>query len=108
MVAPFPNDVDPGDGRLILATIRSHDQFNTSIYSNDDRYRGLKGLRTIIFMNEQDMQDRALDEWELVDITTTPATERPERCTATAPFALRSRPATPGLRARAKRPLRDR
>ena len=31
----------------MLATIRSHDQFNTTIYSNDDRYRGLKGLRTV-------------------------------------------------------------
>jgi hypothetical protein len=39
-LAPLPDDVDPGKGRLMLATIRSHDQFNTTIYSNDDRYRG--------------------------------------------------------------------
>jgi anaerobic selenocysteine-containing dehydrogenase len=32
-LAPLPDDVDPGEGRLMLATIRSHDQFNTSIYS---------------------------------------------------------------------------
>ena len=56
-VAPLPTDVNPGEGRLLLATIRSHDQFNTTIYSNDDRYRGLKGLRTVVFMNEKDMQD---------------------------------------------------
>jgi anaerobic selenocysteine-containing dehydrogenase len=55
-LAPLPDDVDPGDGRLMLTTVRSHDQFNTTIYSNDDRYRGLKGLRTVVLMNEKDMR----------------------------------------------------
>jgi molybdopterin-dependent oxidoreductase alpha subunit len=68
-LAPLPDDVDPGEGRLVLATIRAHDQFNTTIYSNDDRYRGLKGLRTVVFMNEDDMRDRGLDEFDLIDIT---------------------------------------
>jgi anaerobic selenocysteine-containing dehydrogenase len=68
-LAPLPDDVEPGEGRLVLTTIRSHDQFNTTIYSNDDRYRGLKGLRTVVFMNEEDMRDRGLDEFELIDIT---------------------------------------
>jgi molybdopterin-dependent oxidoreductase alpha subunit len=67
--AALPDDVDPGEGRLVLATVRSHDQFNTTIYSNDDRYRGLKGLRTVVFMNDDDMRDRGLDEFDLVDIT---------------------------------------
>jgi molybdopterin-dependent oxidoreductase alpha subunit len=67
--APLPDDVDPGEGRLTLATVRSHDQFNTTIYSNDDRYRGLKGLRTVLFMNEEDMRERGLDEGGLIDIT---------------------------------------
>ena len=67
-LAELPEDVDPGPGRLTLATIRSHDQFNTSIYSNNDRYRGLKGLRTVIFMNENDMRDRELDEFDLIDV----------------------------------------
>jgi len=53
----------------MLATIRSHDQFNTTIYSNNDRYRGLKGLRTVVFMNEDDMRDRGLDEFSLIDVT---------------------------------------
>jgi molybdopterin-dependent oxidoreductase alpha subunit len=66
--APLPGDVDPGKGRLMLATIRSHDQFNTTIYSNDDRYRGLKGLRTVIFMNEDDMRDRGLGQFDPVDV----------------------------------------
>jgi molybdopterin-dependent oxidoreductase alpha subunit len=68
-LAALPDDVDPGEGRLVLATIRSHDQFNTTIYSNDDRYRGLKGLRTVVFMNEDDMRDRGLDEFDLIDVT---------------------------------------
>jgi anaerobic selenocysteine-containing dehydrogenase len=68
-LAPLPEDVDPGNGRLILTTIRSHDQFNTTIYSNDDRYRGLKGLRTVIFMNEDDMRERGIDEFDLIDVT---------------------------------------
>jgi anaerobic selenocysteine-containing dehydrogenase len=67
--APLPADGSPGEGRLLLTTIRSHDQFNTSIYSNDDRYRGLKGLRTVVFMNQDDMKERALEEFDLVDIT---------------------------------------
>lgn len=68
-VAPLPDDVDPGVGRLMLTTIRSHDQFNTTIYSNDDRYRGLQGLRTIVFMSERDMAERGLAEFDLVDVT---------------------------------------
>jgi anaerobic selenocysteine-containing dehydrogenase len=66
--APLPDAV-PADGCLTLSTMRSHDQFNTSIYSNDDRYRGLENLRTVAFMNESDMRDRRLAEFDLVDIT---------------------------------------
>jgi anaerobic selenocysteine-containing dehydrogenase len=68
-VAPRPDNVDPGEGRLMLAPVRSHDQFNTTIYSNDDRYRGLKGLPTVVFMNDNDMRDRGLEEFGLIDIT---------------------------------------
>jgi molybdopterin-dependent oxidoreductase alpha subunit len=68
-MAPLPGGIDPGEGRLLLATIRSHDQFNTTIYSNNDRYRGLKGLRTVVYMNNDDMRDRGLQEFDLVDIT---------------------------------------
>jgi anaerobic selenocysteine-containing dehydrogenase len=70
-LAPLAAGTDPGPGRLLLATVRSHDQFNTTIYSNDDRYRGLKGLRTVVFMNEADMRDRGLGEFDLIDITST-------------------------------------
>jgi molybdopterin-dependent oxidoreductase alpha subunit len=57
------------DGRLTLATVRSHDQWNTTIYSNDDRYRGLWNLRTVLFMNGEDMSARGIAHLDLVDIT---------------------------------------
>ena len=57
------------EGRLMLATVRSHDQWNTTIYSNDDRYRGLRNLRTVVFMNREDMRDRGIEDLGLVDIT---------------------------------------
>jgi molybdopterin-dependent oxidoreductase alpha subunit len=66
--APMP-DVVPPPGRLTLSTVRSHDQWNTTIYSDNDRYRGLKNLRTALFMNVEDMRERGLDEFDLIDIT---------------------------------------
>jgi anaerobic selenocysteine-containing dehydrogenase len=53
----------------MLSTMRSHDQFNTTIYSNDDRYRGVSNLRTLLFMNEADMIRRGLAEFDRIDIT---------------------------------------
>ena len=66
---PIPDDTNPGEARILLTTVRSHDQFNTTIYSNNDRYRGLRGLRTVIFMNDADMRERDLDEFDLIDVT---------------------------------------
>lgn len=54
--------------QLRLMTIRSHDQYNTTIYGLDDRYRGVKEGRKIIFMNPADMAERKLREGEWVDI----------------------------------------
>lgn len=68
--APLPQ-VEPGPGRLLLQTMRSHDQWNTTIYSNNDRYRGVKNIRTLVFMNPEDMRERGIDEGQLVDITAT-------------------------------------
>ncbi|HZP15968.1 MAG TPA: molybdopterin dinucleotide binding domain-containing protein, partial [Nocardioides sp.] len=65
-------DVIPADkDTLVLQTMRSHDQWNTTIYSNNDRYRGVKNLRELIFMNAADMSDRGLGQGDLVDITST-------------------------------------
>ncbi|MFE3101613.1 FdhF/YdeP family oxidoreductase [Nocardia tengchongensis] len=60
---------DRGPGTLTLATMRSHDQWNTTIYSDNDRYRGIENLRTLVFMNAEDMADRRLREFDEVDIT---------------------------------------
>jgi molybdopterin-dependent oxidoreductase alpha subunit len=66
--AALPTDA-LDEGRLMLATMRSHDQWNTTIYSNDDRYRGLRNLRTVAFMNADDMRERGIEDLDLVDIT---------------------------------------
>ncbi|WP_326570765.1 FdhF/YdeP family oxidoreductase [Actinacidiphila glaucinigra] len=68
--APLP-DVVPPDGMLALQTMRSHDQWNTTIYSDDDRYRGVKNLRTLVLMNPADMRARDIEPGTLVDITAT-------------------------------------
>jgi molybdopterin-dependent oxidoreductase alpha subunit len=66
--SPLPDAVPP-TGRLMLSTMRSHDQWNTTIYSDNDRYRGVKNLRTLLFMNEADMVERGIGEFDLIDIT---------------------------------------
>ena len=62
-------DVVPKKGFLKLMTMRSHDQFNTTIYANNDRYRGVKNIRTILFMNKQDMEERGIEHLGFIDIT---------------------------------------
>lgn len=70
----FPNDIGkarftinslPDDeleaDELRMMTIRSHDQFNTTIYGMDDRYRGVFGIRTVVFMNKEDISDFQID-----------------------------------------------
>ncbi|MGP4113307.1 FdhF/YdeP family oxidoreductase [Streptomyces sp. 4N509B] len=66
--AALPDAAVP-EGMLRLGTVRSHDQWNTTIYSDDDRYRGVKGLRTLVFMNAADMRERGLAARDLVTIT---------------------------------------
>lgn len=55
-------------GRLILQTIRSHDQFNTTIYGKDDRYRGVRGGRQVVFVNSDDLVDLGLVDGDIVDL----------------------------------------
>jgi molybdopterin-dependent oxidoreductase alpha subunit len=56
-------------GQLILMTVRSHDQFNTTIYDYNDRYRGIHNERRVLFMNKQDIAERGLKAKDLIDIT---------------------------------------
>lgn len=55
---------------LTLQTLRSHDQYNTTIYGMDDRYRGVYGERNVIFMNADDINKQALKSGDYVKITT--------------------------------------
>ncbi|PTE11231.1 FdhF/YdeP family oxidoreductase [Mesorhizobium helmanticense] len=62
----------PQDGLdvLWLTTVRSHDQYNTTIYSMSDRYRGVFGQRDVVFLNEQEMERRGLQADDRVDLIT--------------------------------------
>ena len=60
---------DPGE-ILQLATLRSNDQFNTTIYGYSDRFRGVNGTRHVVFMNKMDIERRGLRDGDAVDLTT--------------------------------------
>jgi formate dehydrogenase major subunit len=57
-------------GHLLLQTLRSHDQYNTTIYGLSDRYRGIEGGRKVIFLNPDDIKSRGFTDGQLVDIET--------------------------------------
>lgn len=85
----------PENHSYIMMTIRSHDQFNTTIYGNDDRYRGVFGGRNVVFMNEKDIQKEGLKKADQVMLYNNYGVERkvsgfivvpydiPEGCVAT-------------------------
>ena len=60
---------DLGPDRFILMTIRSHDQFNTTVYGLHDRYRGVHGGRRVLFINRDDAAERGWKAGMRVDIT---------------------------------------
>lgn len=55
-------------GRLLLQTVRSHDQYNTTIYGLDDRYRGVKAGRRVVFVNPDDLAELGLADGAMVDL----------------------------------------
>jgi molybdopterin-dependent oxidoreductase alpha subunit len=55
-------------GHLLLQTLRSHDQFNTTVYGLDDRYRGVHGGRRVVFVSGGDLAERGLRDGDLVDL----------------------------------------
>lgn len=94
IATPVITDMEEDD--LMMMTIRSHDQFNTTIYGLNDRYRGIYNERRVILMNQADMNKRNLKQGDVVDLFNYfGGTERvaykfivvaypiPERCTAT-------------------------
>lgn len=52
----------------LMMTIRTHDQYNTTIYGMDDRYRGIYGERRVVLMNQEDMNERGFKNLEVVDL----------------------------------------
>jgi molybdopterin-dependent oxidoreductase alpha subunit len=66
-VHPVP-ELDLEDGELLMMTLRSHDQYNTTIYSPDDRYRGIKNGRRVVFLNPADVARLGLSQGQLVDL----------------------------------------
>jgi anaerobic selenocysteine-containing dehydrogenase len=84
------------DDELLMMTIRSHDQFNTTIYGLNDRYRGIYKERRVVLMNQRDLDEAGLKEGDRVNLYNyTDGTERvannfvvvtypiPEKCCAT-------------------------
>jgi molybdopterin-dependent oxidoreductase alpha subunit len=58
-----------GAGELLLTTVRAHDQFNTTVYAPNDRYRGIRNGRRVLFMHPDDMKARGLGAESAIDIT---------------------------------------
>ncbi len=56
-------------GQFLLTTLRSHDQFNTTVYSEDDRYRGIRGGRRVVFLHPEDVIMQGLRDGDRVDLT---------------------------------------
>ncbi len=75
LVQPLRPTSHHKEGGLLLTTIRSHDQYNTTIYGMNDRYRGITGRRDVIFANADDLADRGLSHGDLIDILA-----GPDRC----------------------------
>jgi molybdopterin-dependent oxidoreductase alpha subunit len=63
---PVQHTLQPNE--LLLMTVRSHDQFNTTIYGNDDRYRGIYNERRVVFMHPDDIGHLGLQEKQVVDL----------------------------------------
>ena len=63
------SDVQLSTTECLMMTVRSHDQFNTTIYGLNDRYRGVFNERRVVFMNEKDMAALQLKPGELVELT---------------------------------------
>ena len=64
-----PSEIVLEENQYMMMTIRTHDQYNTTIYGLNDRYRGVLNERRVIFMNEEDMKKAGFKKLDLVNIT---------------------------------------
>lgn len=79
-------------GQLLMMTIRSHDQFNTSIYGLNDRYRGIHGGRRVVLLNPEDISAAGLSAGDVVDLTSHfEGEERVARRFTVVPYSIPSR-----------------
>jgi molybdopterin-dependent oxidoreductase alpha subunit len=91
-----PSEIALKKNQFMMMTIRTHDQYNTTIYGLDDRYRGVLNERRVIFINPEDMTNLGLQKLDLVDLTSHFKNEKreakgflaipyniPKQCTAT-------------------------
>ncbi|MEL4154072.1 FdhF/YdeP family oxidoreductase [Corynebacterium bovis] len=62
------NVLEVPDGHLLLSTVRSHDQYNSTIYGLNDRYRGIANGRRVVFVNPADLRAQGLRDGDMVDI----------------------------------------
>jgi molybdopterin-dependent oxidoreductase alpha subunit len=88
ITAPIPSrTLAPGE--FVMMTIRTHDQFNTTIYGLDDRYRGIFNGRRVVFMHAADMTEAGLQQGQLVDLTNRHGgVERIARAFMVAPYRI--------------------
>ena len=63
--------IGQGENEFVMMTIRSHDQYNTTVYTSDDRYRGIKGGRRIVLMNPVDAKSLGIQSGDRVNISST-------------------------------------
>jgi len=61
--------IELAKGSLLLMTVRSHDQFNTTVYGDDDRYRGVKAGRRVVLLNRADMEEMGFSKGQRLDLT---------------------------------------
>jgi molybdopterin-dependent oxidoreductase alpha subunit len=64
-----PSEIELEENQFIMMTIRTHDQYNTTIYGLDDRYRGVLNERRVIFMNADDMKKLKIEKLDVVNLT---------------------------------------
>lgn len=77
------------EGQYLMMTIRSHDQYNTTIYGMDDRYRGIKGERRVVFLHPDDVKAASLKKGDVVDLTSHyKGEERTARKFVVVPFSI--------------------
>ena len=69
-IHPIPKH-ELNEGELVMMTIRSHDQFNTTIYGLDDRYRGIFNERRVVMMNQKDIEELKFKAGDVVDLVGT-------------------------------------